>query len=51
MKTIKCEECQKETILPEVAVRLSGRLRCPDGHSFEYDVKRFYTKTGELRVK
>jgi hypothetical protein len=49
MKTLKCTTCFKETILPYVAVRLGGTLRCPNNHTFEYDVKKYYKKNGVLK--
>ena len=46
---VHCEACGLSTLLPEIAVRLGGRLRCPAGHTFVYHAQDFYTKDGTRR--
>ena len=47
---VHCEGCGESVRLPNAAVRLTGRLGCSQGHTFNYDAKHFYKPNGELRV-
>ena len=44
-----CPTCSDKVILPEAAVRLTGRLLCNNGHSFEYNWRTYYNLDGRLK--
>jgi len=49
--TRKCPRCKVEVKLPDPAVRLTGKLSCPNGHVFMYPWRQHYNADGSLKRK
>ena len=48
-RALICPACGAAVKLPNPAVRLTGRIACPNNHVVEYDWRRYYHGNGALK--